>query len=518
MKLNKFKILVVEDNPSDRVLLADLLKKMNEHFEVRSVGSYIDAKAAFEGDAPDLVLLDIYLPDKTGFSFLQEIHKNTFRDIPVILVSSTSDKEDKLKGFEMGAIDFINKPIVAEDMKARVAVQLRLKKIKDDYEWAFQKTNEGIKLLYKELENKNAQLEKLNQIKDDFVNIVSHELRTPLTVIRESISQIVDGLLGDINEKQNKYLNTSLTNIDYLIRIINDLLDISKIEKGKIEIYKEKVDIIDLIEEVVFNFLPQTEKKGLQIKFDVPDQKMYILADKQRIIQVMNNLVANAYKFTQKGYIEISVIDEGSSVKCTVRDTGIGVAPKDLPRLFSKFDQIGRQSGPGMKGTGLGLVIAKEIIERHDGKIHVESVLQEGTKFIFTLPKYNILEEDYLNLIVCLGEQIKKYNSFALIGYKIFGLGQQPQESLTHLTSQIKNHLLGVSDQIVLGKNGVYIILPDTKKEHVNLTAQMICQIIEEKSQGVSLKTLKDLNFHIVNYPQDGRTADELVVKLETNK
>lgn len=392
MKLNKYKILVVEDNPSDRQLLTSLLENMGKHFEVRSVGSYGQAKAAFEKDIPDLVLLDIYLPDKDGFYFLKEFHKNNYRDIPVILVSTSSNKSDKLKGFELGAIDFINKPIVLEDIQARVAVQLRLKKIKDDYEWASRKTNEGIKLLYKELENKNKQLEKLDQLKDDFVNIVSHELRTPLTVVRESINQIADGLFGEINEQQKKYLNNSLTHIDRLINIINDLLDISKMEKGKFEIFKEKVNIIELIEDVVFNFTPQVQKKGLQIKFDAPPQKINVLADKQKIIQVMINLIGNAYKFTQKGYIEISVAEEETTVKCSVKDTGIGIAPEDLPKLFSKFDQIGRQLGPGMKGTGLGLVITKEIIERQGGEIHVESIPQEGTKFIFTLPKYKIPE------------------------------------------------------------------------------------------------------------------------------
>ena len=393
MTQNKFKILVVEDNPSDRTLLAGLLKKIDGHFEVRSAGSYGEAKAEFEKDVPDLVLLDIYLPDKDGFSFLQEFHKNNYRDVPVILVSSTLDKSDKLKGFEFGAIDFITKPFVAEDMKARVTAQLRLKKIKDDYEWASRNTNEGIKILYKELENKNKQLERLDQIKDDFVNTVSHELRTPLTIIRESVSQIAEGLLGEVNEKQKKYLSNSLTSIDCLIGIINDLLDLSKMEKGKFEIFKEKVDITELIEEVVFNFTPQVQKKGLQIKFDAPHKKIYVLADKQKIIQVMMNLMGNAFKFTQKGFIEISVTEEETTVKCSVRDTGIGIASKDLPRLFSKFDQIGKPSGSGMKGTGLGLVITKEILERQDGRIHVESVVQEGTKFIFTLPKYNISED-----------------------------------------------------------------------------------------------------------------------------
>jgi len=136
MTQNQYKILIVEDNPSDRALLTGVLKNMDPQFDITSVGSYEEAKAEFERSVPDLVLLNLYLPDKDGFDFLQEFHKNNFRDIPVIIVSSSEDEKDKLKGFEFGAVDFVTKPIVTVDVRARVAVQLRLKKIKDDYEWA----------------------------------------------------------------------------------------------------------------------------------------------------------------------------------------------------------------------------------------------------------------------------------------------------------------------------------------------------------------------------------------------
>ena len=367
------------------------------------------------------------------------------------------------------------------------------------------------KASYIQVVEQNVQLKKLDQLKDDFISLVSHELRTPLTVVRESISQMEEGLLGEVNEKQKKYLNKSLTSIDGLITMINDLLDISKMEKGKFEIFKEKMDIVELMEEVVFNFTPQTQKKGLEIKFSVPHKKIYVLADKQKIIQVMMNLMGNAFKFTQKGSIEISVIEEEAGIKCSVSDTGIGIASKDLPRLFSKFDQIGRQFGPGMKGTGLGLVIAKEIVERHGGKIQVESVVQKGTKFIFTLPKYDIPEEECSNLKLYLTEEMKKYNCFSLIGFKIIGLSKEPNEVLVRLSSDIKKRLFRQSDEVVLERDGVYIVLADTEKENAGLVAQ---RIIKEDNKLEKLRNLKELDFHIVNYPKDGRTEDELLVKL----
>jgi signal transduction histidine kinase len=237
-----------------------------------------------------------------------------------------------------------------------------------------------------ELKKKNEELQALDRLKDDFVNNVSHEFRLPLTIIQESIRQISEGMLGNINEEQSKYINMSLRNIDRLKALIDNMLDIAKIKKGKFELNKTDFDLGEVIKEVSSDFTQRTEKKGLTIKVDTGQGPLEVLADKDKITEVLINLVGNAYKFTAKGGIEITARKNNGSIECSVSDSGIGMSQQDLTYLFSDFYQIGRWDGHQEKGTGLGLVISKGIIELHNGMIHVESKEGLGTRFTFTLP------------------------------------------------------------------------------------------------------------------------------------
>ena len=514
---NKFKILIVEDNPVDMKLLTDILNSMGHDFEVRIASSYQEAKENFQNDVPDLILLDIYLPDKDGFYFLQEIHQKGYEEIPVILLSAFSNKNEKLKSLELGAIDFINKPVVGEELKARVNFQIRLKKIMDDHQWASEKTNEGIKLLYKELENKNKKLKELDQLKDEFVNNVSHELRTPLTIIQESVSIITDGLLGEINEKQNKHLKNTLENIERLDNIINDLLDISTIENRKMRLQKENVNIVDLVKKVVSNFIVLVVKKGLQIKCVVPEGKVDVFVDKERIYQVLVNLVNNAYKFTDKGKIEVSVVENVDTVECRVRDTGVGISSSDLPRLFSKFDQIGRQHGAGAKGTGLGLSITKGIIELHDGQIKVESDPGQGTLFTIILPRQSILKQSK-KLMDCLGEVKLQYNIYSVLAFNIKNPVPKNDGLLDELVALIKKQIHRKSDQTIRDSGSVFVVLSDTKKEDAMIVLNRIRRAIDEKNWGRSYHNFKGFVIKIVSFPEDVHNEMELINLLKIYK
>jgi PAS domain S-box-containing protein len=230
---------------------------------------------------------------------------------------------------------------------------------------------------------------RLEKLKDEFVSTVSHELRTPLSIVKEGISLILDKVPGEINEKQDKILNTANNNIDRLTRIINDLLNISKIESGRMELRKQEFDLTALIEQEASLFRKQAEERGLQLKLNLPDKHVQALADPDRINEVLINLINNSLKFTDKGYIEVSLKEDDSVIECSVADTGIGISEDDLPKVFNKFEQFHRLAGGGPKGTGLGLSISKGIIEMHHGKMWVESKFGEGTKFVFTLPRQN---------------------------------------------------------------------------------------------------------------------------------
>ncbi len=228
---------------------------------------------------------------------------------------------------------------------------------------------------------------KIDELKDEFIGTVSHELRSPLSIIKEGISLVLDEIPGKINEKQSKILKTAKSNVDRLARIINDLLDISKIESGGLKIKKEALDIISMMKQVVSSFKLAIKDKRLALKVDLPEKEIIVHVDPDMITQVISNLVDNAIRFTEKGHVEVSVKDREALIECSVSDTGIGISRDNLPKLFSKFQQFGRIAGLGRRGTGLGLSIVKGIIDLHGGKVGVESELGKGTKVTFILPK-----------------------------------------------------------------------------------------------------------------------------------
>lgn len=262
----------------------------------------------------------------------------------------------------------------------------RLKKEAEDQKWGIAKTNEGIRMLYKELEKKNEELKKLDELKSEFVSTVSHEIRTPMTIIKESISQVLEGLFGDVKEEQRPILEMALKNMDRLKRIVDNLLDISKLEDGKFALNKEPFDLAEVVQDVCLSFEAALAKKGLTIDWVCSPEEILVNADRDKIIQVLTNLIGNGAKFTQQGGVTVAAHQNDKEVLCHVKDTGCGIAEKDLSKVFDKFRQFGRKSGAGEKGTGLGLAISKGIIELHGGSIDVKSRPGEGTTFTFTLP------------------------------------------------------------------------------------------------------------------------------------
>ena len=246
---------------------------------------------------------------------------------------------------------------------------------------------------------KMEELNKIDAMKTEFVSTVSHELRTPLAIIKEGLSLVLDGVVGEISKKQSDVLATAKNNIDRLARIINNLLDISKIEAGKVELKRESLDMVGLARQIISSFEPGLKEKNLELRVNIPERQIDVFVDPDKITQVFTNLIGNALKFTERGYIEISLQEKEKEIECIVADTGFGISKEDLPKVFSKFQQLfGRLPGPGEKGTGLGLSISKGIIELHGGKIRVESEAGKGSKFIFTIPKKS--EIDYLKDIL----------------------------------------------------------------------------------------------------------------------
>lgn len=231
---------------------------------------------------------------------------------------------------------------------------------------------------------------RLEVIKDDFVSTTSHDLRTPLAIMKESLSQMADGMYGGVNERQKHFLGLALSGIDRISHIVGSLLDISRLESGKLALKRQVIDARDLIGPVAGIFRDLIQSKGLKFRETLPDRPLEIYADKDKIIQVLTNLVNNAFKFTEKGIIEIGVSEQKDEIEFSVIDTGTGISAEHMPKLFNKSSQFGALPKDAEKIAGLGLVISKGIVELHQGKIHIESEPGKGTKVFFTLPKNKV--------------------------------------------------------------------------------------------------------------------------------
>jgi len=236
----------------------------------------------------------------------------------------------------------------------------------------------------------------LGEMKSRFVSLVTHELRTPVVAIQKSLELILSKVTGEINPDQERFLTISKLNLTRLNSLINDLLDMSKLEAGKFTLNPSTFDFRGAVNEVKTSLLSWANDKEISFRLDLPDKPLLVTADRDRLIQVLVNLVGNALKFTpKKGEVKISVrFLEGKEGVCVekcleakVEDSGIGIDPKDFKRIFNKFEQATLVSPLGAGGTGLGLAIAKEIITLHGGDIWVESEKGKGSKFIFVIPK-----------------------------------------------------------------------------------------------------------------------------------
>jgi two-component system sensor histidine kinase VicK len=229
----------------------------------------------------------------------------------------------------------------------------------------------------------------LEELKSEFLSKVSHELRTPIVAMQHAISILTDKLAGPMTADQEKFVGITQRNLERLSLLINDLLDLSKLEARKLELRLQPSHVGQIVDSVCDALGPWADAKALTISRRVPEGLPEVECDQGRIIQVLTNLVGNAIKFTAKQgrvVIEARLAADRDAVEVSVADNGIGIAPEDLPRLFTKFQQVGERTPSDVAGTGLGLAIAKEIIELHHGRIWAESQPQQGARFTFALP------------------------------------------------------------------------------------------------------------------------------------
>lgn len=359
-------ILVVDDQPVNLKVIASVLGK---EYALSIANSGHNAIKILENNTPDLILLDVMMPEMDGFEVCQLIKANErTKHIPVIFLTAKTDIDDVVKGFQCGAVDYIAKPFSSTEVKARVQNHLNLKHALD------------------ELKIANDRLNELNATKDKFFSIIAHDLRTPFT----SIVALSEMLVLFIKEKNyegiEEYAGLIEQSSNHAMDLLSNLLAWARSQTGRIEFKPEKLNLSGLLNETAQMFDQIAMPKNITIVRNYTEN-LEVFADKQMIGTVLRNLISNAIKFTRPGG-EISLLakPEPDHMMVTVSDTGVGISEERLKKLFRIEYNESTYGTANEKGTGLGLILCKEFMEKHDGRIWAESESGKGSAFCFSLP------------------------------------------------------------------------------------------------------------------------------------
>jgi two-component system, sensor histidine kinase and response regulator len=362
------KILIIDDIASNIQVVANLLKKNNYNISYAQSGK-IGLERADQIDF-DLILLDIMMPEMDGFEVCHLLKKNPkTKDIPIIFLTAKTTEDSLKKGFDAGAVDFIPKPFKSDELLARVNTHVQLKIVRE------------------RLSATNIELQQANASKDKLLSIIAHDLRNPFSVLITFSKLLLDTLDDFSREDILIYLNTFYQTSKQGYNLLDNLLNWSKSQTGKMEISADIIDLKDLVEENVTLLNSQASAKKIEMTNNVPEG-LKAVADLNMILTVVRNLISNAIKFTHEGgKIIITGKSTKNHVEISVEDTGVGMIESDLDKIFRidiKHSTVGTADE---RGSGLGLVLCKEFVEKNFGVLKASSELGKGSKFSFTLPK-----------------------------------------------------------------------------------------------------------------------------------
>ena len=368
-------LLVVDDLETNRDVLSRRLERQG--YEVASAGSGRQALERLRTETFDLVLLDIMMAEMDGYEVLQRLKADAaLRHIPVIMISALSEMDSVVRCIEMGAEDYLPKPFNPTLLKARIGACLEKKRARDRE-----------KRLFLQLQENHRRLQELEKLRDDLTHMIIHDLRTPLNAMFLGLEAVQE--MGALNEDQIEMLGLTMRGGKTLIGIINDLLDISKMENGLLALERGEIAPADLVNAAVKQVAPLAVAQNLTLVIELEPGLPLLVADEAKLLRTLVNLLGNAVKFTPSGGIVTVAVrsdHETPSLLFSVSDMGEGIPPEAFERIFEKFGQVeSRRSGRSMS-TGLGLAFCKLAVEAHGGHIAVESAPGQGSAFRFTIP------------------------------------------------------------------------------------------------------------------------------------
>ncbi len=366
----RLNLLVVEDSRSARMKIISSLEALDVDIFEADDGVPAFNMLQDEKQHIDLVLTDLNMKKMDGDELCSKIRNELgLKDIPIIVLSSSIDKETTVNLFKMGATDYLYKPFIPEELIARINSHLEQIKLKKVLQYQIQQLNE------------------LNQMKDDVIEVCSHDFRSPLQVILGNTELI---MLDNLSENHRSMLANIKTSGGHLLEIINQIMEIGKAGQKKQQNKMAVLDIVPVLVSCRQSFDNIALKKNIWLKFEPEPESTELLGDLNALTRIFNNLLSNAIKFTPAGGTVTISLEKTDNKKISVliKDTGIGLTKEELPYIFEKYSSVSRKGTNGEDNTGLGLYITKDLIENHGGRIEVDSTLNEGTCFQITLPMY----------------------------------------------------------------------------------------------------------------------------------
>ena len=370
-RLGQATILVIDDEEAMRDSCCQVLTK--DRYRTETAENADSGLQKIREIKPDLVLVDLKMPGMSGMELLEKVH-DIDPNIVSVVITGYATIESAVEAMKRHAYDFLPKPFTPD--------QLRIV------------TKRGLERRRLALESARLQQEK-EKMKENFITLVTHQLRSPLVSIQQYFEVILEGFVGDVASRQKEMIEDASKRINELLKLVNDWLNMSHIEAGKLVEKFESVDIVPILSETMELLEPLAADKKVALERNFSDSLLVVEADRESLKQAFTNIVSNGINYNREGgTVTVSTKEQESHLVVEVSDTGIGISQEKLPFIFDEFFRVKTKETRSVTGSGLGLPIAKRIIEVHNGSINVVSELGKGTTFSILLPKKRWNDED----------------------------------------------------------------------------------------------------------------------------